>query len=68
MRAYPKAVSYDPLLYLLYTENLPTSQESKTANFVNDTAVVVTDSDPAIASQKLQTDLLAIENWFKNGE
>jgi hypothetical protein len=26
------------------------------------------DSDPAIASQKLQTDLLAIPNWFKNGE
>jgi hypothetical protein len=26
------------------------------------------DSDPAIASQKLQTDLLAIQNWFKNWE
>jgi hypothetical protein len=24
------------------------------------------DSDPAIASQKLQTNLLAIQNWFKN--
>jgi hypothetical protein len=23
------------------------------------------DSDPAIASQKLQTGLLAIQNWFK---
>jgi hypothetical protein len=23
------------------------------------------DSDPDIASQKLQTDLLAIQNWFK---
>jgi hypothetical protein len=26
------------------------------------------DSDPAIASQKLQTNLSAIQNWFKNGE
>jgi hypothetical protein len=27
------------------------------------------DSDPATASQKLQTDLLVIQNWFKkNGE
>jgi hypothetical protein len=26
------------------------------------------DRDPAIASQKLQTDLLATHNWFKNGE
>jgi hypothetical protein len=39
-----------------------------TTIFANGTAVVTTDSDPAIASQKLQTDLLAISNWFKNGE
>jgi hypothetical protein len=25
-------------------------------------------SDPAIALQKLQTNLLAIQNWFKNVE
>jgi hypothetical protein len=56
------------LLYLLYTADLPTSTESTTANFADDTAVVALDSDPAIASQKLQTDLLAIQNWFKNGE
>jgi hypothetical protein len=29
------------------------------------TAVVAMDSDRAIASQKLQTGLLAIQNWFK---
>jgi hypothetical protein len=53
------------LLYLLYTADLPTSPESTTANFGDDTAVVAMDSDPAVASQKLQTDLLAIQNWFK---
>jgi hypothetical protein len=53
------------LLYLLYTADLPTSPESSTATFANDTAVVATDSDPAIASQKLQTDLLAIQDRFK---
>jgi hypothetical protein len=26
------------------------------------------DSDPTIASHKLQTNLLAIQNWFKYGE
>jgi hypothetical protein len=26
------------------------------------------DSDPAVASQKLQTDLLAIQNWLKKME
>jgi hypothetical protein len=31
----------------------------------DDTAVVATDSDQAIASQKLQTNQLAIQNWFE---
>jgi hypothetical protein len=33
--------------------------------FANDKAVLAMDSDPAIASQKLQTDLLASQNWLK---
>jgi hypothetical protein len=54
-----------PLLYLLYTADLPTSLESTTATFIDNTAVVTMDSDPAIASQKLQINLLANQNWFK---
>jgi hypothetical protein len=45
---------------------MPTSPGSTTATFADDTAVVAMDSDPAIASQKLQTDLLIKQNWFKN--
>jgi hypothetical protein len=37
-----------------------------TATFGDDTAVVATDSDPATASHKLQTALLAIQSWLKN--
>jgi hypothetical protein len=33
--------------------------------FTDDTAVPATDSYPAIASQKLQSNLAAIQNWFK---
>jgi hypothetical protein len=53
------------LLCLQYTAHLSASSKSTTATFANDTAVLATDSDPAIASQKLQTNLLAIQNWFK---
>jgi hypothetical protein len=56
-----------PLFYL-YTADLPTLPGSTTATFVDDTAVVTMDSDPTIASEKLQTDLLAIQNWFKKME
>jgi hypothetical protein len=34
-------------------------------DYADDTAVVATDSDPAIASQKLQNELLAIQNWLR---
>jgi hypothetical protein len=34
----------------------------------DDTAVVTMDSDPAIASQKLQSDLHANQSWFKKRE
>jgi hypothetical protein len=38
------------------------------ATFADDTAIITMDSDPAVASQILQMDLLAIQKWLKNGE
>jgi histone H2A len=53
-----------PLLYLLFTADLPISQETTSATFADDTAVIAADNDPAITSSKLQTNLLAIQSWL----
>jgi hypothetical protein len=65
MQGYSQGNVLGPLLYLLCTEDLTTSPESNTATFIDDTAVLATDSDSAIASHKLQTNLLQIQNRFK---
>jgi hypothetical protein len=56
------------LLYLLFTADLPISPETTSATFADDTAVIATDNDPAIASSKLQTNLLAIQSWLTKYE
>jgi hypothetical protein len=53
------------LLYLLYTADLPTSPQSTTATFADDTFVIAIDKDPAIALHKLQTSPLIIQHWLK---
>jgi hypothetical protein len=44
---------------------LSTSTESTAATSANDTAVLAMDSDPAIASMKLQTYLHELQIWLK---
>ena len=54
-----------PLLYLIYTADLPTKADSTTAIFADDTAVLTIHEDPAIATQRLQTHLNEIQFWLK---
>jgi hypothetical protein len=53
------------LLYPPYTADLPTSQESNGATFADDTAVLATDSDPAVTSYNLKTNLASVQNGLK---
>jgi hypothetical protein len=53
------------ILYLLYASDLPTLTGSTTTTFANDTAILAMDNNPAIAWQKLQTNLDGIQTWLK---
>ena len=60
----PQGTILGPLLYVLYTSDLPTSRETL-GKFADDTAIFATHEDPTIASLNLQEHLHIIEKWLK---
>ena len=54
-----------PLLFSIYTADLPISNEVTIATFADDTALLATHADPAIASSTLQRSLDSMGKWFQ---
>ncbi len=61
----PQGSVLGPLLYLIYTADLPVTADTEIATFADDTAILTTHVDPVMATHKLQTALYEIQNWLK---
>ena len=60
----PQGSILGPLLYVLYTSDIPTTELTKIGTFADDTAIFATSEDPVIASSNLQEHLNLMEKWL----
>jgi hypothetical protein len=61
----PQGSVLGPLLYLIYIADLPTLENSTTATFADDTAILTVHEDPTMTAHKLQMHLNKIQSWLK---
>jgi hypothetical protein len=55
-----------PLLYLIFTADIPTRNDSVIATFADDTAIMASNENSQTAFQSLQTHLNQFEAWLSN--
>lgn len=60
----PQGSVLGPLLYTIYTADLPEVNDVTTATFADDTAILASHTDRFVASQRLQKGLDKISTWL----
>ena len=62
----PQGSVLGPVLYLLYTNDLPSLGNNTVATFADDTAILAVGKSNAESTVKLQSSIAQIENWTDN--
>ncbi|KAL1117158.1 hypothetical protein AAG570_004485 [Ranatra chinensis] len=62
----PQGSILSPLLYSVYTSDIPEHPATLLASFADDTAILSTNSDPTLASLNLQSHLTTLQTWCSN--
>jgi hypothetical protein len=65
LRKIEAGVSQGSVLYLIYTSDLPTSDNTTTASLAGDTAILASHQESGITSMELQH-INEINEWAKN--
>jgi hypothetical protein len=61
----PQGSVLGPVLYTIFTSDLPTSTDVTIATFADDTAILSSHVNPNTASRELQDHLFKIQEWLK---
>jgi len=64
LAAIPQSSDIAPFLYILFTSDLPITRNTMIGTFVDDTALLASNTDPNIVSQHIQVHLNLLQEWF----